>query len=140
MKDITVLSPVSDEESLARFIVNSNEVRADGTARPQLFLPYKHVTLSVNRHLDSSDAEIWTVGMQVAHQRQKTLLGRADIQARDCRIETLDVVASPIIPSNPSHAEVVGFPARKDEQLSIALKLAASIQGRCQKAPGIANG
>ena len=55
---------IADEELLARFIVNSNEVRADGTVRPQLFWPYKHVELSVNRHRDASIDETWAIGRQ----------------------------------------------------------------------------
>ncbi|RLS42485.1 MAG: hypothetical protein DWH78_00695 [Planctomycetota bacterium] len=50
MIDLTPVPPVEGEELLTRFIVNGNEVRADGTVRPQLFLPYKRVELSVNRH------------------------------------------------------------------------------------------
>ena len=48
MIDPTHVPPVADGELLARFIVNANEVRADGSVRPQLFLPYKRVELSVN--------------------------------------------------------------------------------------------
>jgi hypothetical protein len=47
----------------------------------------------------------------------------------------LDVVASPILPHNPNHADIVGFPARKDEQLSLAEKLAAAIEGEWQSPP-----
>ena len=73
MIDSAHIPPIADGELLARFIVNSNEVRADGTVRPQLFLPYKR--------------------------------------------------------------DVVGYPRRKDEQLSLAAKLAAAIEGRWYSAP-----
>ena len=135
MIDPAHIPPLADDELLARFIVNSNEVRADGTVRPQLFLPYQRVALSVNRHRDASVAETWTLGQQVAEQRGKTLLGRADVRASACRIPPLDVVPSPILPHNPNHADVIGYPPRKDEQLSLAAKLAASIEGPWQSAP-----
>jgi hypothetical protein len=135
MIDPTHVPPIADDELLARFSVNSNEVRADGTVRPQLFLPYKRIELSVNRHRDASIDETWAIGRQVAEQRGKTLLGRADIRASACRITPLDVVPRPLLPHNPNHADVIGYPPRKDEQLSLAAKLAASIEGRWQSAP-----
>ena len=82
MIDPTDIPPIADDELLARFIVNSNEVRADGTVRPQLFLPCQRVELSVNRHRDAALAETWTIGKQVAEQRGKVLLGRADVRAK----------------------------------------------------------
>jgi len=54
MIDLTHVPPVEGDELLTRFIVNGSAVRADGTVRPQLFLPYKRVELSVNRHRDAS--------------------------------------------------------------------------------------
>ena len=137
MIDPNHVPPVADEELLARFIVNSNEMRADGTVRPQLFLPYKQVTLSVNRHRDGTLIEIWSIGQQVAAERGKTLYGRADVRANSCRIAPLDVVPQPILPHNPNHADIVGYPARKDEQLSLAEKLAAAIEGEWQSPPRI---
>ena len=128
---------VADDELLARFIVNSHEVRADGTVRPYLFLPYKQVDLSVNRHRDATLDETWAIGRQVAEQRGKTLIGRADIRARACRVDPLDVVPRPILPHNPNHANIVGYPPRKDEQLSLAEKLAAAIEGRWESPPPI---
>ena len=130
MIDPADIPPLADDELLARFIVNSNEVRADGTVRPQLFLPYKRVELSVNRHRDATIDETWAIGRQIAAQRGKTLLGRADLRASVCRIEPLDVMPRPILPNNPNHADIIGYPPRKDEQLSLAAKLAAAIEGQ----------
>ncbi len=98
MIDPSHVPPIAADELLARFIVNSNEVRADGTVRPQLFLPYKRVELSVNRHRDATLDETWAIGRHIAEQRGKTLLGRADIHASACRITPLDVVPRPILP------------------------------------------
>lgn len=135
MIDPAHIPAIADAELLTRFIVNSNEFRADGTVRPQLFLPYQRVELSVNRHRDAPLDQTWAIGRQVAEQRGKMLLGRADILASACRITPLDVVPRPILPHNPNHAEVIGYPPRKDEQLSLAAKLSASIEGRWQSAP-----
>jgi len=66
MIDVTHVPPVEGDELLTRFIVNGNEVRTDGTVRPQLFLPYKRVELSVNRHRDATLEETWSIGQQVA--------------------------------------------------------------------------
>ena len=137
MIDPTQVPPITADELLARFIVNSNEFRADGTVRPPLFVPYKRVELSVNRHRDASHDETWAIGLQVAEQRGKTLLGRADIRASACRIAPLHVVPSPIFPHNPNHADIVDYPARKDEQLSLAEKLAAAIEGEWKSPPPV---
>lgn len=137
MIDPNHVPPVAEEELLARFIVNGNEMRADGTVRPQLFLPYKRVNLSVNRHREATLEETWAIGQQVAAERGKTLYGRADLRASSCRITPLDVVPQPILTHNPNHADIVGYPARKDEQLSLAEKLAAAIEGEWQSPPSI---
>ena len=129
MIDPLHVPPVDDDELLARFIVNSNEVRADRTVRPQLFLPYSRVELSVNRHRDASSDETWAVGFQVAEQRGKQLLGRADVLATACRIPPLEVVPKPHLPHNPNHADITGFPTSKADQMSLALQLAAAIEG-----------
>ncbi len=100
-----------------------------------MFLPYKRVELPVNRHRDAGLVETWTIGKQVAEQRGKALLGRADVRANAGRIPPLDVVPSPILPQNPNHADSVGYPPRKDEPLSLAAKRAAAIEGRWQSAP-----
>lgn len=126
---------VADNELLARFILHSNETRDDGSVKPKLFLPYSLVELSVNRHREATSEETWQVGRDVAIARSKTLYGCANVRARSCRIEPLNVVASPILPRNPNHADIVGFPPKKEDQMSLATKLAAAIEGSWVKAP-----
>ncbi len=137
MIDPANIPSVADNELLARFIVNSNETRSDGTVTPKLFLPYKRVELSVNRHREATNDETWAIGRHVATERKKTLYGRADIRASSCRIAPLDVVPRPALPLTPTHADVIGYPPRKDEQLSIAEKLAAAIEGKWKLPPPI---
>lgn len=130
--------PVDDDERLARFIVNSNEFRKDdGTVKPKLFMPYSRVELSVNRHRECTESELWSVGSWVAKTRERTLQGRSDIVAASCRIDPLRVVAKPLIakrpmPANPNHADVEGYPAAKEDQKSLAQKLAAAASPRIQ--------
>ena len=122
---------VDDDELLARFIVNQNEFRpGDNTVKPKLFLPYRYVDLSVNRHRDSDTEELWQVGAAVAQSRKRSLYGRADIKAGTCRIGSLDVLQKPHFPENPNHADITGFPAAKEDQMSLAQKLADSARHR----------
>ncbi len=120
---------VADNELLARVIVNSNEKRPDGKVSHKLFMPYRWVELSVNRHREATLEETWQVGFDVAKQRSKTLFGLANIRANKCRIETLNVIPDAILPGNPNHANITGYPAAKEDQMAIATELAASIEG-----------
>ena len=55
MLDPENVPPVVLDESVSRFVLAlkaSRLVFEDGKAKPQLFYPYKHVKLSVNRHLE----------------------------------------------------------------------------------------
>lgn len=128
---------VADNELLARFILQSNETREDGTVKPKLFLPYSRTELSVNRHREATADETWEIGRDVAVARSKTLYGLSNIRAGCCRIETLDVVAAPILPKNPNHADIIGYPAKKEDQMSLAAKLAAATEGHWVKAPSL---
>lgn len=131
------------DEVVARFILAGQSkkslrklVRADETIKPLLFLPYDHIELSVNRHRDCTENEIWGFGEGVAGYRNLVLHGRSDIHVEDCKFDTLEVLAKPIqndpngVPDNPNHADIVGFPAKKEDQLSLAGKLAAKATDR----------
>lgn len=135
MMDPEHIPDVADNELLARFIVNSDEKRPDGKVSHKLFMPYKWVELSVNRHREATIDETWQVGFEVAAQRNKSLHGLANIRAGQCRIETLNVTPEPILPGNPNHANIVGYPPAKEDQMAIAKELAASIEGNWTPAP-----
>ena len=127
---------VDDDEMLARYILAGEKtkslrklVRPDETIKPQLFMPYPHRDLSVNRHRDCSEDEIWSFGKAVAAYRDRTFHGRSDISVADCALDSLEVLAKPIppppdVPANPNHADIVGFAEKKEDQLSLAAKLA----------------
>ena len=135
MIDPDNIPPVADNELLARFIVTRDEKRDDGTVRHRLFLPYKHVELSVQRHREASPGETWQVGFNVAVLRSKTLYGLANIRASSCRIGNLDVLPAPILPANSNHANITRYPAEKEDQMALAKVLAASIEGNWQEPP-----
>lgn len=132
MIDPENVPPIRLDEIVTRFVLASRVsklVFENGEAKPQLFYPYKHVELSLNRHLDCTEDEIWQFGRRVAAHQAKTLQGRFDICVADCTIDSLFVKATPIpppddVPMNPYHADIVGFPEAKADQKVLGLKLA----------------
>jgi hypothetical protein len=123
--------PVESDEILARYATQSKHFRSiDHTARPEMFMPHPHQDLSVTRHREATEDEIWAVGGSVAMQMRKTLHGRCDIKVLTCLQSNLRVKEAPIVnekdsPDNPNHADIQGWPADKSAQKSIALELAA---------------
>jgi hypothetical protein len=127
MIDPENVPPVTDAELLARYVTTSRHFRSsDNTVKQDLFMPHPYIELSVTRHLDATEPEIWEVGVDVAAQIDRKLYGRTDIQACYCNIDSLQVTAKPILPKNPNHADIEGWPSAKPDQKVIALKLAAS--------------
>jgi hypothetical protein len=115
--------PVADEERLAKFILRREHVRADGTVKPDPFMPYKWVELSVTRHLGLDERQLWDAGRGVAEETKTTLYGRADVEAASFIRQRLRVLPRPL-PQNPNHADVVDWPADKAAQKEIALLVA----------------
>jgi hypothetical protein len=129
MIDPANVPPIDDDEHLARFATQSRQYRkSDYSVKQDLFIPYPHAELSVSRWRDATVDEIWIVGRRVAAAfvPPRVLHGRADIQARACRIDGLRVTAKPILPHNPNHADIEGWPPAKEDQKAIAQKLAAA--------------
>lgn len=125
MIDPAQIPEVSPDEVLARYVLHSSHMRADRTVKADAFMPYALVEMSVTRHLQASEAELWQVGAEVAAARQRTLHGRADIAAQTCLRQKLSVVAS-AVEGNPNHANVANWPADKPGQKIIALEIAAT--------------
>ena len=125
MSDEAHPPPVADEEQLARFVLFSRWVRtSDQTVRPDAFVPYPWPDLSVTRHLELSEAELWQIGQGVADQRpDATLYGRADLQALTVRWQSL-VIAPTREPRN--HANITSWPAEKSKQKLVAQLLASA--------------
>jgi hypothetical protein len=125
MLDPENIPSVEETELLARYVMQSSHFRSDLTVKPNLFIPHPYQELSVTRHRNATEAEIWQVGFNVATQQQRTLHGRSDILTGDCLVDSLRVTAQPF-PDNPNHADIEGWPTAKEDQKAIALKLAAS--------------
>lgn len=126
MTDMGSNNFIISNEKLARYIFFTKRLRQDWTVRPDEFIPYPYPNLSVTRHLNLTDADLWNIGRRVAQQRAKPLLGRVDAHASNFERHGLQVVAAPIA-DNPNHANVMNWPAEKSAQKAIALEIAAEI-------------
>jgi hypothetical protein len=132
--------PVADDELLARYATHKDDFRADNSAKHTLFMPYPHQELSVTRHLNATEEEIWILGDDVVNARKAShpiksfaLYGRFDIKVCDCKqIRPLQVNPKPL-PNNPNHANVEGWPKEKEQSMEIAKKLAASARKLIQR-------
>jgi len=117
------------DELLARFLTVRAWVRSDRTVRQDAFIPPKDLNLSVTRHHDLSEPELWAVGKMVtetiAITRTASLHGRADLTVLQISERTLRTEPAPL-PTNPNHAHVVGWPSEKAVQKSLAQQLAAA--------------
>lgn len=137
MIDPNHVPDVELDEVVARYVLDKKLIFAkEKTAKPRLFYPYKHIALSVNRHRDCSNQEIWGFGFGVADFRGKTLHSRCDITVSDCTFDSLSVISKPIrnhpdgVPDNPNHADIVGYPDNREDQMSLAQKLASKARKR----------
>lgn len=133
MSDGRTLPPVESNEWLARFILRRTHLRQDRTVKQDAFIPHPYPDLSVTRHIQLSETQIWDIGQDVARQIRKPLLGRADVQVFIFQLQKLRVVAEPLS-ENPNHANVVRWPAEKPAQKIIAQQIAAAA-GRALKPP-----
>jgi hypothetical protein len=137
------IPPVTVDETLARYATQSKHFRSsDHTARPEMFMPHPYRDLSVTRHREATEPEIWEVGASVARQLRKTLYGRCDIKVSSCLQNNLIVKEDPIAqanncPDNPNHANIQNWPADKPAQKSIALELAACASGLIPPPPSV---
>ena len=125
MTTVSEAEVIAGGELLARFILQSSHIRQDHTVKPDAFIPHPYPDLSVTRHLELSEAQIWAIAVEVARSIPKTLYGRADIRAHVFRSQGLEVIAAPV-PKNPNHSNVIGWPAGKPAQKIVAQQIAAS--------------
>ena len=132
MIDAHDVPEVEPDERLARFVFSSRYIRrGDNTIKPDAFVPHPHNELSVTRHRDATESELWNAGRAVAEIRRRKLYGRGDVDAGAFLERGLGLCADPVIghailPDNPNHANVTGWP--KDDrgrQRLLALEIAA---------------
>lgn len=119
---VSLPSTIDDSETLARFIDHRTDVRADKTLRPDPFIPYPYLDLSVTRHRNLTDSEIWKIGEDFVAENGTTLYGRGDLSALCFRRLKLRVEARPTA-SNLNHAQVEQWPAGKPAQKLLALEI-----------------
>ena len=62
MLDPANIPPVEDNELLARYVTQKGQYRrSDNTVKPDLFMPHLRQELSVTRHRDATEADLWEV-------------------------------------------------------------------------------
>jgi hypothetical protein len=129
MLDPNSVPPVESGELLARFVLFSRHFRSsDRTVKPDAFMPHPLIELSLTRHRDITDVELWREGERVTSLRKEaTLYGRADVSVSAFTNQGLRVEAKPI-PENPNHADAVNWPTDKSAQKLIALEIAGKAQ------------
>jgi hypothetical protein len=121
----TVVPAIEVNERVARFILKQSHLRQDRTVKQDAFIPHPHTDLSVTRHLQLSETQLWQIGHDVARQTRKKLHGRTDLQVSVFQRHELRVVAAPLS-DNRNHANVTGWPADKPAQKIIAQQVAAA--------------
>ena len=118
---------IAGDELHARYIFERRHIRGDGTVKPDSFVPYRHVELSVTRHIGLTEERIWEIGSDVARMRSKPLRGRAEAVTSVFTSAKLQVVAAPI-EDNLNHANVVNWPADKESQKALAQQIVRSVE------------
>ena len=114
---------VSSDEILARYVTSSRWFhQRDLTVKQDAFIP-PDSELSVTRHVNFSDGDIWAIGRKIAAGASRTLHGRADVKTFYVINQHLRVEASPV-PDNPNHANIVNWPSNKDARKMCALEIA----------------
>ena len=120
---------VAPNELLARYITSSRWFRRqDQTVKQDAFIPPESpIELSVTRHLNLSENDIWTIGRRIAAGQSRTLHGRADVETSHVTAQSLNVVAHPMA-DNLNHANIVGWAPDKDTRKMRALEIAKMAQ------------
>lgn len=116
--------PLSVDEPLSRFLLSRDDYSPKHMkARPRAFVPFPHRELSVLRTLGMSEEEVWDWGqLHVGDVAGKQVKGRAETAPATYEDQGLTVTPDDI---PPGHANVLGWPAEKSQQMLIAQKLAA---------------
>ena len=87
-------------------------------------MPHPYIELSMTRHLQATEEELWADCRRVADLQQKTLYGRADVKAIAFVEQGPRVEAAPLLPENPNHVNATGWPTEKSAQKLMAIRIA----------------
>lgn len=109
---------------LTQYVFHKSHLRANGEVKPDAFIPYSRIELSVTNITRLAEPEIWEYGHATEKQRNdgKSLVARADI--------TSDIIPPPLTLSespldwNLYHMDIVGWPNARAEQALHARVLA----------------
>ncbi len=120
-----MIYPVAPNELLTRYIISSHWFRKqDQTVKQDAFIPPDDsLELSVTRHLNLTEDDIWSIGRGIVRVTPRTLHGRADVETGHVIAQRLSMVPQPA-PDNPNHANIVGWPLEKDARKLCALEIA----------------
>ena len=127
MLDPAHVPEVGLDELLSRFILTRQYVNQQTyQLKPAAFVPHPYEELSVTRHREATDDEIWSVGLGIAALQQKTLHGRGEAPAAVFIQQKLKAIADPIA-GNPNHVNITNWPSAADKpaQKLIAQEIAA---------------
>jgi hypothetical protein len=89
-------------------------------------MPHPYPDLSVTRHGQWSERQLWRIGKLVADSIPKQLYGRADVAAGVFCQQKLRVSPDPT-EENPNHVNVDEWPADKSAQKIIAQEISAKV-------------
>lgn len=129
-EDSGPLAEVSVEpgEMLSHYLFRS-EIRADNSLKPDAIMPHPHEDLSVTRHKNLTEDQIWDCATIVAGKQNRRLFGRADFLA--------DSLPKPLLvkPDEPpcNHAGIFGWPSERSDQMAKALLFAPKCE--CKRLP-----
>lgn len=116
---------VPQEESVCRFVYDSDKLYQNGAAKPGAFLPMFETNLlrwetSVCRLTGCREERIWHLAR--TQRLDKTLKARADLAVQSVEDAALLCVQAPVT-GFPEHAVLLGWPSDKPAQKEIALRL-----------------
>ncbi len=86
-------------------------------------MPHPLIELSMTRHREATEAELWDEGRRVGAIRNTALHGRADVAVEAFEAAGLNVVAKPIA-DNSNHADAINWPSEKPAQKIMAILVA----------------
>ena len=121
-----------ESETLSRFLLQRNHIRADLTIRPDPFIPHPYPRLSVTKREALTEADLWARGRHIAELAGKNLYGRADINPSHIP-QSLSMESTPT-PENPQHVDIIGWPKDKPSQKILAIEI-ARIAGKAKLLP-----
>ena len=116
---------IANNELLARYITSSRWFRKqDQTIKQDAFIPPENLMeLSVTRHINLTENDIWNIGQVIVRGTPRTLYGRADVEVGHVIAQRLSVVSQPVS-DNQNHANIVGWPLAKNDRKMLALEIA----------------